>query len=143
MWLFKSTLSILKLISFQSFKRQGKTHFHCKTSSNLMSQSMSTEPLSSGEYSDGEIYSLWAPERVILMHAILTEPWLNMSAETRKNWLILIQSPYVRFVGTVLSRARQQVEITIVFHQPHPVHGCITELCVSLIEFQRFHFLIL
>ena len=100
--------------------------------------SLSTRELSAGEYHDGELHCLHATSRTVLKTALLGEPWLNVSDDTRNHWLALMRSPSVRFVGTVISRPRQQVEVSVVFSQPHPVYGGVGSICVTLSHFSRF-----
>ena len=100
--------------------------------------SLSTQPLEGDDFEDGEIYSLELPSRSILRQAIQNEMWLNMALETRQYWLDLMSSARVRFVGTVVSHARRQVEITIVFSEDHPLFGGMVAFCVSLVAFHRF-----
>ena len=100
--------------------------------------SLSTRDLSDGEYHDGELHCLHSADRVVLKHALLWEPWLNVSDDTRNHWLALMHSSNARFVGTIISRPRQQIEISVVFAQPHPVYGGVGTICVTLSQFSRF-----
>ena len=104
----------------------------------MVRPSMSPRPLNGTDYVDGEIYDLNLPSRAILREALLNEQWANMSTYSRQHWLGLMFSSTVRFVGTVLSPIRRQVEITIVFEQRHPVYGRIVAFCVTPFDFHRF-----
>ena len=104
-----------------------------------MSQlSLSTLPLRGGDFDDGEIYALDLPSRSTLRQAILSEIWLNMALETQQYWLELMSSSNVRFLGTVVSHVRRQVEITIVFTEAHPIYSGMVAFCISLAAFHRF-----
>ena len=102
---------------------------------------MSPRPLSGADYHDGEIYDWNLPSRAILRDALLNEHWANMSECSRLHWLGIINSSSVRFVGTVISRTRLQVEITIVFDRPHPVYDDMVAFCVTPLAFHRFRHL--
>jgi len=108
----------------------------------MLSPSMSSRPLDGSEYTDGEIYDIDTPSRALLRIALIDEPWANMSDLSRQTWLDLMFSDATRFVGTVLSAVRAQVEVTIVFNQPHPQYGGMVAFCVTLFRFQRFRFLL-
>ena len=99
---------------------------------------MRSTPLQCSEYCDGEIYDIHAPGRQELKEAITTELWLNLSPQTRDYWLAIMQSDLVRFVGTVISRSRCQIEITIRFRERHAVHGYMESFCITLQQFNRF-----
>ena len=100
--------------------------------------SLSKQPLGANDYCDGEIYDLYDINRRELCAAILEELWLNVSPDFQHHWLSIIQSSLVRFVGTVVSRSRCQVEITVRFKAPHAVHGHMSSFCISLDRFNRF-----
>ena len=102
---------------------------------------LSTRALGDNDYVDGQIYDLFAVTRSVLKDAILGEQWINMSWETRQQWISLMFSPTVRFVGTVVSRSRQQVEVSVMFRTWHPVHGAMVSFVLTLGDFHRFHHL--
>ena len=99
---------------------------------------MSTRSLGASEYRDGEVHDLNAPNRAVLRTALMQEDWLNMSDATRRYWLQLMTSESVRFVGTVISLVRSQIEITIVFSEAHPLYPGMVSFCVTLSNFWRF-----
>ena len=105
----------------------------------MVTPSLSTRRLRTGDYDDGELYDLHAEERVVLKQALLTEPWVNVSEDTRVHWLNLMHSSNTRFVGTVISRPRRQIEISVIFSRPHPVYGGMGSICVTLSDFFRFN----
>ena len=98
--------------------------------------SYSREPFVTGDYADGEIYPL--DEASELGQAILRERWLNVTTAEQADWRALLRVPTVRFVGTVISSRRQQVELTVCFQQPHPVYGLYASISITLARFQRF-----
>ena len=98
--------------------------------------SYSQEPFTSLDYDDGEIYRLDPESR--LGQSLLRERWLNMSSADQAYWHNLLRSPAMRFVGTVISSRRQQVEITMCFHEPQPGVGLYATVCVTLAQFHRF-----
>ena len=104
----------------------------------MVTPSLSTRRLGDNEYHDGELHDLHSEDRAILKHALLYEPWVNVSEETKTYWLNLIYSANTRFVGTVISRPRQQIEVSVIFSRPHPVHGGMGSICVTLSHFARF-----
>ena len=108
----------------------------------MLSPSMSSRPLDGSEYTDGEVYDINTPGRALLRNALIEESWVNMSESSRQAWLDLMFSDMVRFVGTVLSAVRSQVEITIVFNEPHPLYGGMVSFCVTLFRFWRFRSLL-
>ena len=100
--------------------------------------SLRTRPLQESEYCDGEVYDINEPNRQELKQAIMTEIWMNVSSESRHYWLLMIESDLVRFVGTVVSRTRCQIELTLVFKRRHSVHGSMHSFCITLSDFRRF-----
>ena len=98
--------------------------------------SYSREPFSSQDYDDGEIYPLDDESR--LGQALLRERWLNMDSSEQAYWLGLMRSPSARFVGTIVSSRRRQVELTLCFRDPQPRVGLFATVCVTLAQFQRF-----
>ena len=92
--------------------------------------------LKTGEYEFGEVIRL--NPNSVLGTALLSEPWLNWSSEAQRRWKSIMRLPEIRFVGTVLSATRQQVEVTIISHQHVPTMGLHAEFCVTLADFQRF-----
>ena len=98
--------------------------------------SYSREPFVSADYSDGEIYRL--DEGSVLGQAILCERWLNMTSAEQSYWVNLARSAAVRFVGTVLSSSRQQVELTLIYPESSPQAETYIHFCVSLPNFRRF-----
>ena len=98
---------------------------------------LSSRPLLGSEYTDGQIYDLHSEERSELKAALLNEEWINL-AESREGWLGLMLSGQVKFVGTIVSVRRQQVQVTIIFKESHPVFGGLVEFCVTLMNFHRF-----
>ena len=98
---------------------------------------LSSRPLSGSEYTDGQIYSIDDDSRVTLRVALLSEPWINL-AESQSDLLRLMLSDEAKFVGTMVSVRRQQVQVTIIFKQMHAVYGGQAEFCVTLMDFHRF-----
>ena len=94
--------------------------------------SFSTARLGDGEYEFGEILSL--VETPILTEALLHERWENHDLAAEAYWKATIQSDRVRFVGTVLSDVRRQIELTVVFREPERVET----FCVTLGDYNRF-----
>ena len=100
-----------------------------------MAQSYSQLPLDTGDYDDGEVYPL-LPNST-LWHALMDELWLNWSLEQQNLWKWKLQQPS-RFVGTVLSRNRQQVEITLIYQDNTGNATGMDTVTVTLANFQRF-----
>ena len=94
--------------------------------------SFSTARLGDGEYEFGEIVSL--AETPVLTQALLNERWENHNLVAEAHWKAVIQSDRVRFVGTVLSDVRRQIELTVVFRDPERVET----FCVTLGNYNRF-----
>ena len=98
--------------------------------------SLSQEPFSDSEYSDGEIYRL-IPGSVQWI-ALTTETWLNCSPSTRDHFVRLLLAPHY-FAGTVLSLTRQQLELTIIpFANGSSGPGDIQVISITLDNFHRF-----
>ena len=104
----------------------------------MVAPSLSKLPLGTNDYCDGEVYDLYDRDRQELCSAIMTELWLNVSPNFQQYWLSVIRSDLVRFVGTVVSRSRCQVEITVRFRSPHALHGHMSSFCITLERFNRF-----
>ena len=99
-------------------------------------QSMSLQELTGNQYDDGEIYPLDITSP--LGQALLLEQWLNLPSSHQAYWISEMYSPRVKFVGTVLSRVRQQVELTYVYRDSIGNTGHRVSFCVSLPDFSRF-----
>ena len=99
-------------------------------------QSMSVQRLTDNQYEDGEIYQL--DPSSALGQALLSEQWLNIPSDHRIYWLSEMYSPRVKFVGTVLSQMRQQVELTFIYRNSIGNTGHEVSFCVSLENFSRF-----
>lgn len=99
-------------------------------------QSMSIRRLSDNQYDDGELYRLDLSNP--LGQALLAERWLNMPLNHQTYWLSELYSPRIKFVGTVLSRVRKQVELTYIYHDRIGNTGHQVSFCVSLPNFSRF-----
>ena len=99
-------------------------------------QSMSIQRLTDNQYDDGEIYQMDPSSD--LGRALLSEPWLNMPSNHRDYWISEMYSPRVKFVGTVLSQMRQQVELTYIYRDSIGNTGHEVAFCVSLANFSRF-----
>ena len=97
---------------------------------------MSQDELGDDEYEDGELYvlSLATP----LGRAITSERWLNVDQTVQAFWLNEMASPRVKFIGTVLSRVRQQVELSIIYYDGAGNTGQKRSFCISLADFGRF-----
>ena len=98
--------------------------------------STSQLPLKEDEYGSGEIVAL--TRTPILTRALFNERWLNISEETQEYWLSVIRSGSLRFVGTILSETRQQVELTLIYPESSPQAETYIHFCVSLPDFRRF-----
>ena len=97
--------------------------------------SYGTHPLGDDEYSDGEVYPL--DQTSELGRALLEEPWLNMTSAQREKWVGMILNGQCRFVGTVWSNIRLQVELTLIFTDSSLYGGSVT-FCVTLSNPHRF-----
>ena len=97
--------------------------------------SFSLSPLGDNEYDDGEVYRL--DQTTELGRAIMHEQWLNMTTRHRSYWLSVINSGRCRFVGTVWSSVRRQVELTLIFNDSTFLGGS-TVFCITLSNPSRF-----
>ena len=98
--------------------------------------SMSDAELGDHEYEDGELYPLTLTNA--LGRAITSERWLNIEQARQSFWLTEMQSPNVKFIGTVLSRVRQQVELNIIYYDSAGNTGRKYSFCITLEDFGRF-----
>ena len=98
--------------------------------------SMSLRELGDDEYDDGEVYGLTLTTP--LGRAITSERWLNMDPARQAFWLNEISTPRVKFVGTVLSPQRQQVELTVIYYDSAGNTGHRVSFCITLNDFNRF-----
>ena len=97
---------------------------------------LSQQPFSDGDYSDGEIKKL--VEGTPLWTALHCESWLNCSHDTRQKFLDMMAAP-AYFVGTVISVSRGQVELTVISkNATGDGPGKITMLAISLDKVSRF-----
>ena len=99
-------------------------------------QSMSLQPLTDNQYDDGELHQL-NPTNA-LGQSLLSERWLNLPLSHQTYWTSEMYSPRVKFVGTVLSSVRQQVELTFIYRDSIGNTGHQVSFCVSLSNFSRF-----
>ena len=99
-----------------------------------MVPSMSLSPLKDGEYDDGEVYRIDFTRGI--GQAIAEEEWLNVPAEHQRYWLAVMRSSRCRFIGTVISRVRGQVELTIIFREA--TSGTVN-FCITLDNMDRFY----
>ena len=98
--------------------------------------SMSQRPFGGSDYEDGEIHR-WIPGSPLWL-APTTEPWLNCSPATRDYFVDRLHASH-RFSGTVLSRVRQQVELTYIPHGDPPMtSGPMKLIAISLANLHRF-----
>ena len=97
---------------------------------------LSQRPFSDGDYADGEIRPL--EKGTPLWNALQSELWLNCSEETRQEYLNKLASP-TYFVGTLVSKTRGQVELTIIsLNSTNDGPGAISLLAISLDNVSRF-----
>lgn len=98
---------------------------------------MSQLPFDSHDFEDGEIKRL-VPGSPLWV-ALVTEPWLNCSESTRNYYIARLNSSH-RFSGTVLSRSRQQLELTYIpFGDPPMLTGPLELIAISLADLHRFY----
>ena len=98
--------------------------------------SMSQSPLDSDDFDDGQIHPLITG--TALWSAITSETWLNCSEETRQQMLQKMSVPS-NFVGTIISKRRKQVELTVVIKDPETKQSLgMHQLCITLSDFHRF-----
>ena len=100
-----------------------------------MAQSYSQLPFGTGDYDDGEIQPLVTGS--ILWRALIHEPWLNWSLPAQNLWKWRLQQP-LKFMGTVLSNSRQQIEITLVYQDGTGCSSGMDTVTVTLANFARF-----
>ena len=98
--------------------------------------SLSQEPFSDSDFSDGEIYRLVPGS--IQWTALTTETWLNCSPDTRDHFVRLLLAPHY-FAGTMLSLTRRQLELTVIpFANESSEPGNIQVISITLNNFHRF-----
>ena len=97
---------------------------------------MSTSELGDGEYENGELIPVSMTDP--LVRAIMYEPWLNVPDGLRAHWLSEMSSPRIKFIGTVLSRVRKQVELTLIYRDQTGATSHQRSICISLSHFERF-----
>ena len=102
--------------------------------SDVPGQSLSTEPLSDGEYDDGELIPVDFTST--LGRAILHDRWLNFDEAAQAHWVRELRSPQIKFIGTVLSRPRKQVELHLIYKN---AAGGTSHERVFCISFQKFN----
>lgn len=102
----------------------------------FQTQSMSTKELREGEYENGDLVPL--SNTTLLGQAIVSETWLNMDDQFRDHWLRELSSLRVKFAGTVISAARKQVELSLVYRGDDNETSHIVSFCISLANFERF-----
>ena len=100
-----------------------------------MVQSYSQLPFGTGDYNDGEIHPLLVGST--LWQALVNELWLNWSLSQQDMWKWRLQQP-LKFVGTVLSHTRQQIEITMVYQDNTGISSGMDTVTVTLANFSRF-----
>ena len=99
---------------------------------------MSQLPFDSSDYEDGEIHRLIPGSP--LWVALTTEPWLNCSPTTREYYIDRLHASH-RFSGTVLSKSRQQVELTYIPHGDPPMtSGPMELISISLANMRDVYF---
>ena len=98
--------------------------------------SYSTAPLGDNEYEDGELVPI--SSTTVLGRAVMFDPWLNFTPAQHAFWLNEISSPQVKFVGTVLSAARKQVELHIIYRNQAGETSYEEKFCITLPGFERF-----
>lgn len=98
--------------------------------------SLSQAQLSDSDYTDGELRPLTVGS--LLQSCLMEETWLNCGPETQNFFQSLLRNPHY-FSGTILSRTRQQVELTIItFDTNGTSPGATYVICVTLANFSRF-----
>ena len=100
-----------------------------------MAPSYSKAPFGTGDYDDGEIKELRTGSS--LWHALTGEPWLNWSLTEQFEWKLKMQRP-LKFLGTVVSVPRQQIEVTLIYQDPAGNSTGMETVTVSLLDFHRF-----
>ena len=100
-----------------------------------MAPSYSKTPFGTGDYTDGEIKPLLPSS--LLWQALLQETWLNWSLEHQRMWKWKLQQP-LKFIGTVMSSSRMQVEITLIYQDNTGNSSGIETVTVTLADFSRF-----
>ena len=100
-----------------------------------MAPSLSREPFGDGDYDDGEIKELRPGSP--LWHALTGEPWLNWPYEHQCMWKLRMRQP-LKFLGTILSPVRQQIEVTLIYQDNVGCSAGMDTVTVTLSEFQRF-----
>ena len=90
---------------------------------------MSQTPFDAEDYDDGEIMKL--VEGSPMWDCLMTQPWLNCSAETRNFYLTCLKADHY-FSGTVVSRSRKQVELTFIPNGINSGPGPVQIIAISL-----------
>ena len=102
----------------------------------ILEGSMSLRALGDDEYDDGEVIPVSLESPVV--QALINEPWLNMCDNRREYWLSELRSLRIRFAGTIISRVRRQVELTLIYKDRIGGHGHQISFCITLADFDRF-----
>ena len=99
--------------------------------------SLSQQPFESQDYNDGEIYRLVPGSQ--LWVALTQEVWLNCSQEIRNYYVDRLLARH-HFSGTIVSKTRQQVELTYIPLGDVPTQpGPVEIIAVSLANMHRFY----
>ena len=97
---------------------------------------MSQASFGDNDYDYGEVEKLVVGSS--LWHALHEELWLNCSNDTRSKYLAKLDSPNY-FMGTVISKSRKQVELTVVsLNDRADGPGDMDIIAISLDNISRF-----
>ena len=98
---------------------------------------MSQLPFDSSDYEDGQVHPLVPGSP--LWEALMSEPWLNCSKDTRDYYIARLYLDH-KFSGTIISKSRQQIELTYVpFGDPPMTIGPMELISISLPNLHRFY----
>ena len=102
----------------------------------IVRPTMSHEPFSSDDFTDGEIHRLIPGSQI--WHALFHEHWQNCTHQTKQYYLDRLQQPH-HFSGIVVSVVRSQIELTYI-PTNHFTGGAgdLMIVCITLNNVNRF-----
>ena len=99
--------------------------------------SMSQSPLSDEEHNAAVMKPL--RDTPVRYWDILNQTWLNFTPEDQSYWHdIIVLDHTVQYKGSILSRTRQQIEITLLFSEPRPCGAERVRFCITLANFDQY-----
>ena len=102
----------------------------------ILHQSMSQDPLSEGEREELVLKPL--ADTPVRHWCLLCRRWANFTPEDQSYWHdVIVLDRTVQFKGSVLSRSRRQIELTLIFNPPRPCGSATIRFCITLEDFDQ------